>query len=83
MYEYKMVQVPPNLLVGAKQANTAAADFVQNLANTNAVDGWEFFRIDTMGVGVPRGCLSTGQDVSQYYVVTFRRPKASQSNFGA
>ena len=46
--------------------------------NQMAVQGWEFYRVDPIGVEVRPGCLAGlfGAFVQQitYYVVTFRAP---------
>lgn len=79
MYQYKMIQVPPNIQVQAKEhrGNEAAA-YLENIVNTTARDGWEFYRVDEIGVKVSPGCLAAllGQkDVfSNYYVISFRKP---------
>ncbi|MCL6581863.1 MAG: DUF4177 domain-containing protein [Firmicutes bacterium] len=73
-YEYKMVQVSPNVIASRRQTGTEAADYLQGIVNAHAAEGWEFQRIDTLGIVVPPGCLSTrGPQVTQYYVITFRR----------
>jgi len=77
-FEYRMVQVPPNIVVQAEQKQgQEAAQFLQALANKWAKDGWEFYRVDTVGVVTPAGCLGAllGQQsqVTSFYVVTFRR----------
>lgn len=79
MYQYKMIQVPPNIEVQAKQhkGNEAAA-YLEGIVNANARDGWEFYRVDAIGVNVTPGCLAglLGQKeaFSTYYVVSFRKP---------
>ncbi|NBK38133.1 DUF4177 domain-containing protein [Pseudomonas soli] len=79
MYVYKMVQVPPNVEVQAKQhkGNEAAA-YLQSVVNANAEDGWEFYRVDTIGVAVKPGCFAAlfgkQTEMSNYYVISFRRP---------
>ena len=79
MYQYKMVQVPPNIEVQAKQhkGNEAAA-YLEGIVNANARDGWEFYRVDAIGVNVTPGCLAglLGQKeaFNTYYVVSFRKP---------
>jgi hypothetical protein len=78
MYQYKMVQVPPNIEV---QANThrgdEAAAYLENIVNTHARDGWEFYRIDPLGVNVKPGCIAglLGQKEASitYYVISFRK----------
>jgi hypothetical protein len=79
VYQYKMIQVPPNIEVLAKQhrGNEAAA-YLESIVNANARDGWEFYRVDEIGVSVRPGCLAglLGQKeaFSNYYVVSFRKP---------
>lgn len=78
-YRYKMVQIPPNILVSESRARgTAAATYLENIVNEHAVEGWEFYRVDSIGVRVQPGCLmvlfGSGQATEVFYVVTFRRP---------
>lgn len=78
MHQYKMVQVPPNIEVQSKQhkGNEAAA-YLEGVVNSQAKEGWEFYRVDAIGVNVKPGCIAglLGQKevLSTYYVVTFRR----------
>ncbi|MBP6018772.1 MAG: DUF4177 domain-containing protein [Burkholderiaceae bacterium] len=77
-YTYKMVQVPPNIEVEAKKhKGSEAAHYLQNVVNAHAEDGWEFHRIDQIGVDVKPGCFSglLGQKTgfSTYHVISFRR----------
>ena len=79
-YEYKMVQVPPTIEVKAKDwRGNEAAYYLQSIANEQAAQGWEFYRVDTVGVVTRPGCLGAllgaKQTLIEYYVVTFRRPK--------
>lgn len=77
-YEYKMIQIPPNISVQAKshKGNEAAA-YLQNVVNNEATEGWEFYRVDSIGVEVQPGCLAGlfGQrsEGTTYHVITFRR----------
>ncbi|HEV7889630.1 MAG TPA: hypothetical protein VGP08_03275 [Pyrinomonadaceae bacterium] len=79
-YEYYMVQIPSNF---AAQQNTTQgheiAAYVQDWANRLAEQGWEFYRIDTMGMTEVPGCLGGlfgGQNThTQYSIMTFRRLK--------
>jgi hypothetical protein len=80
MYIYKMVQVPPNIEVRAKeQRGNEAAAYLQNVVNSHAEDGWEFYRIDTIGVSVKPGCfdalLGKKDVLSHYYVISLRKPR--------
>lgn len=78
LYEYYMLQVPSNF---AAQQNTTTgheiATYVQEWANRLASEGWEFYRIDSMGMMETPGCLSGlfgGQaSYTQYSIMTFRR----------
>lgn len=79
-YEYKMVQVPPNIVVKAKeQQGNEAAYYLQSMANEQATQDWEFYRVDTVGVITAPGCLASllgaKQTLIEYYVVTFRKAK--------
>jgi len=81
-YEYKMVQIPRTIkVVGA--AGQEAAAYLQDLVNQMAADGWEFYRVDTVGVVVAPGCLGSlfgkQEELVHYFVVTFRRPIQSKS----
>lgn len=77
MYKYKMVQVPPNISVEMKnhKGNEAAA-YLENVVNKYASQGWEFYRIDSIGVDLKPGCFAAlgGQKAESnlYYVITFR-----------
>jgi hypothetical protein len=72
-----MVQVPPNVEVGAKHKGNEAAAYLEGIVNSMAQDGWEFFRVDQIGVNVRPGCIAglLGQkdSYSIYYVITFRK----------
>ncbi|GIK58836.1 MAG: DUF4177 domain-containing protein [Chloroflexi bacterium] len=80
VYEYKMVQMPPTIIVKAKEERGhEAAVYLESLANAQAEEGWEFYRVDTVGIVSQPGCLAglfgAKQTLVQYFVVTFRRPK--------
>lgn len=79
MYTYKMIQVPPNISVKAKDnKNGIAATYLQEVVNTWAVEGWEFQRVDTIGIEEKPGCFSMNKvGVVHYYVITFRKEVAS------
>lgn len=79
-YEYYMVQVPPTIQVKQKEfVGNEAAYFLQTTANQYAAQGWEFYRVDSIGVSVQPGCLGIimghKQELLSYYVLTFRRQK--------
>ena len=76
VYEYKMVQIPPNIVVERKRSeSSAAALYLEKIVNEYAAQGWEFHRIDSIGVELNAGCLTffSREQISHYYVITFRR----------
>lgn len=79
-YQYKMVQIPQDVTVKMKQqrGNEAAA-YLESVANEYAEQGWEFYRVDEVGVLATPGCLGglfgRAAEYMQYYVVTFRKSK--------
>jgi hypothetical protein len=79
-YEYMMVQIPPTISVKEKDVRgNEAAHYLQSLANEQASQGWEFYRVDSVGVVSQPGCLASllgaKQTLIEYYVVTFRRER--------
>lgn len=75
-YTYKMLQIAPSLIVNASQhQGQEAANYLESIVNQWAAAGWEFYRVDTMNIYVPPGCLGLGGQGTNthYYVVTFRR----------
>lgn len=84
MATYKMVPIPPNIQVSAPSLfaktpdpSAAAAQYLENAVNEMARQGWEFHRVDSIGVKSNPGCLGIffGQKAfdTMYYVMTFRR----------
>ena len=78
-YHYKMVQVPPTISVRSKDYKGGeAAGYLEEIVSQWAKSGWEFYRIDSIGVQVQAGCFASlfGQGSVQrtYYVITFRAP---------
>ena len=77
MYQYKMVQVPPNIEVLAKESGSEAAVYLEDVVNSQAAEGWEFHRVDEIGVLVKAGCLmrliGREDEYRTYYVISFRR----------
>ena len=84
-YQYKMVQVPAAISVSGSERGTEAASYLESLATGQASQGWDFYRVDTIGVLVEPGWLAShlrtptggilGKEpsFSQYFVVTFRK----------
>ena len=81
IYEYKMVQIPPAISVRGAEKGQEAAQYLQDLVNQMAKEGWEFYRVDDFGVVIQPGCLGTllgrKPELWYYFVVTFRRPVTS------
>lgn len=79
VYDYYMVQIPPNIALRGRTSGQEAAQYLQEICNQYANEQWEFYRVDTLGVMVSPGCLAAlfGQRASSidYFVVTFRRPR--------
>ena len=78
-FQYKMVQVPPTISVKSKEyKGSEAATYLDDIVNQMATQGWEFYRVDPIGVQVRPGCLAGlfGQRVQErtFYVITFRAP---------
>jgi hypothetical protein len=73
-----MLQIPPSIEVQpGMPIGERAAGYLEGVVNNQAQQGWEFYRVDSIGVRVPPGCLAAffgerGTTV-EYYVVTFRR----------
>lgn len=82
MYRYRMIQVPPTIPVSKSQQGTAAAEYMESVVNEQAAEGWEFYRVDQVGVDVKPGCLSSilGRQSATvtYYVLTFRQPSETE-----
>lgn len=74
-FEYMMLQMPPNIeFTGGILKGNEAATYLQKIVNEQAAKGWEFYRVDVLGVRTSPGCLGGGApNLTQYYVVTFRR----------
>jgi hypothetical protein len=78
IYEFKMVQLPQTFVLKQDTGKEIAAH-LEKLAKDMGVDGWEFFRVDSVGVQVQPGCMGALSGIRQsqahYNVVTFRRAK--------
>jgi hypothetical protein len=76
-YVYKMVQIPQNIQVDARNAKDAAANYVEGEVNRMAASGWEFHRIDQIGVLESPGCLAAllggKANYISYSVISFRK----------
>lgn len=78
-YEFKMVQLPQTFVLKQDTGKEIAA-YLEKIAHEMGAHGWEFYRVDSVGVAVQPGCLAalagTRQTMTYYNVVTFRRLKA-------
>lgn len=79
-YDYLTVQVPPTIVVRSKDlVGNEAAQFLQTLIDSHAASGWDFYRVDTLGVLEQPGCLAAifgaREVLRHYFVVTFRRAR--------
>ena len=77
-YIYRMVQVPPNVEIDSPADRGHAAEvYLTGLTAEMGNEGWDFFRIDAIGVVERPGCLAgllgVRSTVTPYYVVAFRR----------
>ncbi len=83
VYQYKMIQIPPSVTVERAERGTEAASYLQRIANEQAKNGWDFYRVDEIGVEVKPGCLAAlfggKASYTQYYVITFRKEAQSGS----
>lgn len=78
-YEYRMIQLAPTISVDArKEMGNEAAIYLESIVNEQAKQGWEFYRVDTIGVVTKPGCLGSlfgaKETAIEYYVATFRKP---------
>ncbi len=76
-YEYSMVPFPAtDKEIGG---TTKISTHLEALANQRSAQGWEFYRVDQIGVLVPPGCLASlfrkSTEYAYSFVVTFRRQK--------
>ena len=79
MYEYKMIQAEKGVLVKAGRSQGAAAVHLQTLVDTHAVEGWEYYSMETISTLEEPGCGCLGRllgfraVLTESYVMVFRR----------
>lgn len=74
MYKYKMVQVPPTITVNTKDNRSGiAAEYLENVVNEWASQGWDFHRVDVIGIDEKSGIFGRKTDYSYCYVISFRK----------
>jgi hypothetical protein len=82
---YKMFQLAPTISVkeGVKTSQLAA-HYLEDVVGRFAKEGWEFFRVDEIGIDVRPGCLAAlfgvGAVRHSYYVITFRQPVKQETS---
>jgi hypothetical protein len=76
-----MVQIPPGIEIKkSDRKHEIAAEYLETVVNAQASQGWEFYRVDSVGVSINLGCLGMfffgrKQEENVYYVITFRKPR--------
>lgn len=74
-YEYDTVQMPPHIKAEKGRGDSAAADYLKQIINAKAKDGWEFKNIETFSVTEAKGCNPFEKEPPRlsYYVIIFIR----------
>ncbi len=77
-YEYNMVQLARDISVSAgKEQGNEAATYLHSIVEGQSEHGWEFYRVDAIGVVSKPGCLGSlfgaKETIISYYVATFRK----------
>ncbi|MBV1903746.1 MAG: DUF4177 domain-containing protein [Marinosulfonomonas sp.] len=77
-FEYKVVPAPRKGLraKGIRGAENKFANALQDVMNTNAADGWDYFRTDTLPCDERQGL--TGRSTTYQNMLVFRRALADQ-----
>ena len=75
-YEYKCVPGPAQLVVkSASESSKAVASYAE-IINAEAVNGWEFYSLESMSVAQAPGCFSSGKEPPVLFnMLVFRREK--------
>ena len=75
-YEYKCVPAPMDLVVNSPKDGASAVVRFADIINQDAVDGWEFYSMETISVSTRPGCGSSGKEGPvAFNMLVFRRPK--------
>lgn len=78
-YQYKVIPFIGQLKSGVFSSEGAGkvSEQLQNLINTYAIGGWEFYRIDQVNIHVKPGCMAAllgGKEaIISFDQVTFRQ----------
>lgn len=75
-YEYKCVPGPSQLTVKSQADSANAVRSYADLINTEAVDNWEFYSLETMSVAQAPGCFGGGNTPPVIFnMLIFKREK--------
>lgn len=75
-YEYKCVPGLKELVVKSIAESSKAIAGYANIINAEAVDGWEFYSLESMTVSQAPGCFSSGKEPqATFNMLVFRREK--------
>ena len=76
-YEYKCVPGPSQLVVKSQADAASAVRSYADLINAEAIDGWEFYSLETMSVAQAPGCFGGGDKTPPviFNMLVFRREK--------
>lgn len=82
MFEYKTVPCPKALQVKSQKEDDAAVRSFARIMNSEAVDGWEFYSMETISVAQVSGCMSFGKSSrdTPYNMMVFRREQSIEHN---
>lgn len=76
-YEYKCIPGPTLLVVKTTADFQKAINSYSDLINADAIDGWEFYSMESMTVQDTPGCFSGGKTETKVFnMMVFRREKA-------
>jgi hypothetical protein len=78
-YHYTMVQLNPVVPTENDKGNEVAI-YLQEIVESYVKQGWEFYRVDTIGVKIKPGCLAglfgAKEGYKECFVATFRAQSA-------
>ncbi|MBV1866718.1 MAG: DUF4177 domain-containing protein [Marinosulfonomonas sp.] len=82
-YEYKVIPAPRKGLraKGVRGADNKFANTLQDLMNSQAADGWDYFRTDTLPSEERQGL--TGRSTTYQNILVFRRDLANEQTIEA
>ena len=76
-YQYRMVQLNP-IVPTENDKGDEVGNYLQSIVNDHAKQGWEFYRVDTVGVKIKPGCLAglfgAKEGYKECFIASFRAP---------